>query len=129
VNLRQRLPDRLPYALAIAALLPAIWQAWTEGQLVLAGLTAALLLVNLAALVGKAHRRLLLPVAVNLLNAAVAFYAAWHATAEGKHWIQYAWFGAGVVFLVVATVVLPQRHRRAQAGRAASTGVPGSDSE
>jgi len=107
-----RLRERFPYLLAAAALVPAIWQAGVEGQLVLAGLSAALLLVNLAALRWQRRFRLLLPMVVNLLNAAVCLVLAWQATAQGKQWIQYAWVGAGVVFLVVAAVVLPLRHRR-----------------
>lgn len=110
-----RLRERLPYLVAAAALLPAIWQAGMEDQLVLAGLSAALLLVNLAALRWHGRFRLLLSMVVNLLNAAVCLVLAWQATVQGKHWIQYAWGGAGVVFLVVAAVVLPRRHRRERA--------------
>jgi hypothetical protein len=109
---KPRLRDRLPYAVAVAALVPAIWQAWTDGQLFLAGLSAVLLLVNLAALLWQKRFRLLLPVAVHLLNGAVALFVARQMTLQGKHWIQYAWLGAGVVYLFVGTVVLPRKHRR-----------------
>jgi hypothetical protein len=108
--------DRLPYVGAIVALAPAILQAWEDGQLALAGLATALLLVNLATLVWLARRRLLLPVTVNLLNAALAFAMAWQTTLQAKRWLPYSWLLTGLVFLVVAAVVLPQKYRRERPG-------------
>jgi fumarate reductase subunit D len=101
---REKRRQHLPLLLAAVVFLIGGTAAIQDGALLIGVTNIVAGLLNLAATSTVGRSRRLTAVAVNVVNAVVALVLVIVSVQAGKHYIQYAWGLATIIFVVAAVV-------------------------
>ncbi|MEQ8766749.1 MAG: hypothetical protein RL885_22740 [Planctomycetota bacterium] len=95
--------NRVPFIIAVFGLIPAAFDCFEWGKVVLGALTVLVILLNILAAKQGLARAKVLDVAMHAANSALCSGIGWSLMEEGKKNVHWAWFLASA-FFAFATV-------------------------
>lgn len=113
---RKAIRQRLPFAIALVALVPEAFGAISSADYFLLALLVPAIVVNVIALRQVPGLPVSLEIGALILDALLAGYAGWSHWARGTTAVHYVWFLAAAGFSVAAIVVSLKRRPTFSAG-------------